>query len=186
MRGFHCAWGDEFFEAAALAAGTNDRPQLSPGGSGSSNVDGRRRWPGLGLPYRTAGGRHLLPTSRLSLSNKKDGRRKVRAAGHGSHCCCWRHPHPPTLVTTTKSAMMITISTGGCFLPHQALALHLNAWLYLMASSTACTALLKHAIAESGTWSALMVNYVNNGKWQERAADDTCHLSMHECTSRHC
>jgi hypothetical protein len=82
--------------------------------------------------------------------------------------------------------MMITISTGGCFLPHQALALHLNAWLYLMASSTACTALLKHAIAESGTWSALMVNYVNNGKWQERAADDTCHLSMHECTSRHC
>jgi hypothetical protein len=43
-----------------------------------------------------------------------------------------------------------------------------------------------HAIAESGMQSALMANYVNNGKWQERAADNTCHVSMRESTSWHC
>ncbi len=143
----------------------------------------RRRWPGLGLPHRPVGGRHLLPTSTLLLSNKKNGCRKVRAAGHGGHCCCWWHPRPPPLVTTTMSAMTITISTGGRFPPHRALALHLNAWPYLTASSTACAAPLGHAIAESGMQSALMANYVNNGKWQEQTADDTCHVSMCECTS---
>ena len=143
---------------------------------------------GRALACRTGwrGGCHLLPMSTLLLSNKKDGRRKVWAAGHGGHRCCWWHPHPPPLVTTTKSAMTITISTGGRFPPHRALALHLNAWLYLTAPSTACTALLEHAVAKSGTQSALMANYINNGKWQERAADDTCHVSMRECTLRHC
>ncbi len=102
---------------AASAARTNNRPQLSPGGSGGSNVASRRRWPGLGLLYRMAGGRHLLPTSMSSLSNKKDSCRKVRAAGHGSYCCYWWHPHPQPLVTTTMSATTITISTGGYFPP---------------------------------------------------------------------
>ncbi len=117
MRGFLRARGNDFFEAAVSAAGTNDRLQLSPGRSGGSNVAGQWHWPGLGLPYRMAGGHHLLPMSTSLLSNKKDDCRKVMADGHGSHCRCWRHPHPPPLVTTTMSAMMITISTGGCCPP---------------------------------------------------------------------
>jgi hypothetical protein len=110
--GFLCARGNEFFKAAALAAGTNNRPQLSPGGSAGINIASWRCWPGLGLPYRTAGGAHLLPTSTSLLSNKKDGHRKVRAAGHDGHCHCWRHPRPPPLVTTTMSMMTIAISTS--------------------------------------------------------------------------
>ncbi len=184
--GFLCPWGNDFFQAAALAAGTNNRPQLSPGGSGSSNVAGRQRWLGLGLPYRMAGGRHLLPTSTSSLSNKKDGHRKVRAISHGSHCCCWRHPRPSPLVTTTMSAMMIGIYTGVRCPPHRALVLRLNAWLYLMESLTACATLLGHAIVVPGTQSTPMANYVDNGRWQERAADDACHILMRECTSQRC
>jgi hypothetical protein len=69
--------------------------------------------------------------------------------------------------------------------PHQALALHLNAWLYHTALSTACTAPLGHAIPESGMKSVPVANYFDNGKWQEWAVDDTCHVSMCECTSRH-
>jgi hypothetical protein len=186
VRGFLCARGNEFLK----------RPPRLPGptiGRSCPHAEAAAvtlpaGGVGLALACRTGqrGGRHLLPTSTLLLSNKKDGRRKVWAAGHGGHCCCWRHPRPPPLVTTTMSAMTITISTSGRFPPHRALALRLNAWLYLTVLSTACAAPLGHAFAESGMQSTPMANYVNNSKCQEWAADDTCHVSMRECTSWRC
>jgi hypothetical protein len=41
-----------------------------------------------------------------------------------------------------------------------------------MALATACILPLGNAIAKLSTWSAPMANYVNNGKQQERVADD--------------
>ncbi len=157
MQGFLCARGNEFFEAATLAAGINNRPQLSQGGSGGSNVAGRQCWPGLGLPYRMAGGRHLLPTPTSSLSNKKDGCRKVRAAGHGGHRCCWRHPHTLPLVTTAKSAMRITISTGGRFPPppglgtaSQCIAVPYGIINSVHCAARACNRRIRYAVCADG------------------------------------
>ncbi len=70
--------------------------------------------------------------------------------------------------------------------PIRALALHLNTLLYLTGLLTAYVAPLGHTITELGMRSALMANYVDNGKWQDWAADDTCHVSMCECTSWCC
>jgi hypothetical protein len=37
----------------------------------------------------------------------------------------------------------------------------------------ACVTLLERAIAKSSMLSTLMANYVDNGKWQERAVENT-------------
>jgi hypothetical protein len=49
---------------------------------------------------------------------------------------------------------------------------------------TACNAPLRHVIAKSGTQSTPMADSVDNGKQQERAAENAHHVLTHRCTSR--
>jgi hypothetical protein len=56
--------------------------------------------------------------------------------------------------------------------------------MFLTALLTACITPLRHAIAKLVTQSAPMADYVNNGKQQEQATDNTHPVLMHGCTSR--